>query len=71
MSIISRRLATALGRIETLRIERPDWDTAEGEAFIREVMAAEHDGHDIEDIARELGIPNLRYVVRARERFLR
>jgi hypothetical protein len=71
VSILHRRLQVALDKIDMRRVEHKDWDTAEGEAFIRLIMQAEQDGHDLDDLGRDLGVPNLRYVVRARERYLR
>ena len=42
VSIYQRRLQVALDKV-TMMPERRDWSTPEGQAFLREVMAAEHD----------------------------
>ena len=71
MSITARRLLNALKPVPVERVERHNWDTPEGEDFLRQCLQAEKDGHDLDELGRELEIPNLRYAVRARERFLR
>ena len=49
----------------------PDWDTPEGEEFLRRVLDAMDEGVDVNELGEALGVPNLRYVVAARERFIR
>lgn len=69
-SLTLRRLAVALESVEITTVTKPDWDTPAGEQFIREVIAARDAGADVDAIGNALEVPNLRYVVMARERYL-
>lgn len=59
-----------LEKVEVVTRTAPDWDTPAGEHFIRAVIAARKSGLDVDTIGTALEIPNLRYVVAARERYL-
>ena len=69
MSIVNRRLSGALEKVGTMELKQ--WDSPEGSEFLRLVVAAERDGHSLDDLGRDLGIPNLKYVVAVRRNELR
>lgn len=69
-SMAGRRLAVALERVPTETVTRWDWDSADGEAFVREVMAVAATDVAVAELGEELGIPNLVAVVAARRRYL-
>lgn len=69
-SMAGRRLSVALDKVPEERIVRRDWDSAEGEAFIREVCAVAPTDVAVMELGEELGIDNLVAVVAARRRYL-
>ena len=69
-SMAGRRLSVLLDRVPEVTIPRRDWDSPEGEAFIREVLATAPTDEALVALGHELGSPNMVAVVRARQRYL-
>lgn len=59
-----------LDRVERRATTRWEWDTPEGEAFLRNVKTLRDAGVDMETLGDLLGIDGLKYVIEAREGYL-